>query len=198
MEYFKLAQSDKFIRRYNVAPASKIPVIRLEADKPVLVNCHWGLIPHWAKDTKIQPINARAETIADKPFFKTSFRNKRCLVPANGFYEWQAKNGKKQPWYCRLKDRELFAFAGLWDRWQQDNKVIESCTIITTEANISMNPIHHRMPVILQADNHEDWLQVAKPELLIPYHGKMTCYPVSSEVNNPENNSKGLLQPIPY
>ncbi|MEQ8427756.1 MAG: SOS response-associated peptidase [Gammaproteobacteria bacterium] len=196
VEYFKLAQSDKFIQRFNVAPASKVPVIRLESDKPVLVNCHWGLIPHWARDTKIQPINARAETIADKPFFKSSFRNKRCLIPANGYYEWKNEAGKKQPYYCKLKDTELFAFAGLWDRWEQDKNVIDSCTIITTEANISMSSIHHRMPVILEPGNYHDWLAAAEPGLLKPYAGRMKCYPVSTNVNNPANNSKSLIQPI--
>lgn len=195
-EYFKLSRAEAFIKRYNVAPSSKVPVIRLEDDELELVNCHWGLIPHWARDTRLQPINARAETITDKPFFKSIFKKRRCLIPVNGFYEWQAADGKKQPYYCRLKDSELFAFAGLWDRWEQDDKIIESCTIITTEANISMNPIHHRMPVILDPVDYDDWLQLADRDLLVPYRGKMKCYPVSTDVNNPENNSKSLIQPL--
>lgn len=195
-EYFKLVQSEKFIQRFNVAPSSKVPVIRLDADKLTLVNCHWGLIPHWARDTKIQPINARAETIAEKPFFKSSFRNRRCLLPANGYYEWKNESGQKQPYYCKLKDSELFAFAGLWDRWEQDNEVIESCTIITTEASISVSNIHHRMPVILRQETYQDWLGSAEPTLLQPYPGRMKCFPVSTSVNNPANNSKSLIQPL--
>ncbi len=193
--YFNLAKSEKFIQRFNVAPSSDIPVIRQEGEDLSLVNCHWGLIPSWAKDTKIKPINARAETIADKPFFKSSFRNRRCLIPANGYYEWKNEAGRKQPYYCRLKNSSLFAFAGLWDRWERDDTVIESCTIITTEANIATSSIHHRMPVILDQVQHWQWLQAGGLDLLQPYTGRMACFPVSTEVNNPVNNSKSLIQP---
>ncbi len=194
--HFGLARSDKFIKRYNVAPGTDIPVIRAQDNERELVNCHWGLIPHWARDTKLQPINARAETITEKPFFKSIFKTKRCLIPANGFYEWKAVGGKKQPYYFQIKGSELFAFAGLWDRWQHEDTTIESCTIITTEANVSMNPIHHRMPVILKPDDYEEWLAMPSIDLLVPYRDQLNCYPVSTDVNNPENNSRGLIQPL--
>ncbi len=194
--HFGLTRAEQFIKRYNVAPGTNVPVIRQQDNERELVNCHWGLIPHWARDTKLQPINARAETITDKPFFKSVFRTKRCLIPADGFYEWKAEAGKKQPYYFQLKEGGLFAFAGLWDRWQQEESVIESCTIITTDANISMNPIHHRMPVILKPEDYEEWLLMPSKDLLVPYRDKLDCYPVSTEVNNPEHNSRGLIQPI--
>ena len=195
-EYFNLENAEPVIQRYNIPPSTAIPIIRTHEEQLAMVNCHWGLIPHWSKDKKIQPINARAETIANKPFFKTSFRNKRCLIPANGYYEWKNEGGKKQPYYCKLRNYETFAFAGLWDRWEQGEIVIESCTIITTEANISTSSIHHRMPVILDPENFTLWLDKADPSLLEPYPGRMKCFPVSSEVNNPINNSKSLLQPL--
>ena len=194
--HFGLARSEKFIQRYNVAPGTDIPVIRLQDNERELANCHWGLIPHWARDTKLQPINARAETITEKPFFKSVLKTKRCLIPANGFYEWKAVGGKKQPYYFQIKGGELFAFAGLWDRWQHEDTTIESCTIITTDANASMNPIHHRMPVILKPDDYEEWLAMPSIDLLVPYRDKLNCYPVSTDVNNPENNSRGLIQPV--
>ena len=194
--HFNLASTAKFTHSYNVAPGSDIPVIRLSQNKRELVTCHWGLIPHWSKDTKLQPINAKAETISEKPFFRSTFLKSRCLIPANGFYEWQGTTGHKQPYYFKLKDSELLAFAGLWDRWEQGGKTIESCTIITTEANIIMNPIHHRMPVILDPEKYDEWLIDGNKEILIPYSGKMKCYPVSTAVNDPENNSSSLIQPV--
>lgn len=195
-DHFNLASAEKFNHSYNITPASQIPVIRMNEGNRELVTCHWGLIPHWAKDTKLQPINAKAETISEKPFFRSVFRKSRCLIPANGFYEWQGTSGHKQPFYFKLRDSELMAFAGLWDHWEQDEKSIQSCTIITTEANFIMNPIHHRMPVILNPENYDEWLIDGNKDILLPYAGKMKCYPVSTAVNNPENNSSSLIQPL--
>ncbi len=195
-EHFQLDSAPAFSSSYNITPSSVIPIIRIYENKRELVNCHWGLIPHWAKDTKIQPINAKAETIAEKPFFRSAFNKTRCLVPANGFYEWQGQTGHKQPYYFKLKDSELLAFAGLWDRWEQEAQTIESCAIITTEANTIMNPIHHRMPVILSPEKYDEWLTCGNKELLVPYFGKMTCDPVSTVVNSPANDGSDLIQPI--
>jgi putative SOS response-associated peptidase YedK len=154
------------------------------------------LIPHWAKDTKIKPINAKAETITEKPFFRSSYKNKRCLIPANGFYEWKGSKGHKQPYYFKLEEDKLFAFAGLWDHWENEDKIIESCTIITTSANEVMKPIHNRMPVMLKPDNYDKWLHEGDKTLLKPYEKKMICYPVSTVVNNPKHNGSDLIQPI--
>jgi len=195
-DHFKLIAVEKFTHSYNITPSSDIPVVRLNDNKRELVNCHWGLIPHWAKDTKLQPFNAKAETIAEKPFFRSAFKKHRCLIPANGFYEWQGTSKPKQPYYFRLKDSELLAFAGLWEQWEHEGNTIESCTIITTDANIIMNPVHHRMPVILEPDNYDEWLINGGNDLLIPYTGKMKSCPVSTAVNNPENNSSALIQAL--
>ena len=195
-EHFNLVRSDEFIHNYNINPSNNIPVVRLEEDGYVLANMHWGLIPHWAKDTKIKPINAKAETIDQKPFFRSAFKKYRCLIPANGFYEWKRANNHKQPYYFRLKDSELLAFAGLWDHWRHEGEAIDSCTIITTEANEQMKPVHDRMPVILDPKDYDDWLQTGNKSLLCPYSGDMIVYPVSTVVNNPKHNGKDLIEPI--
>ena len=195
-EHFNLVRSGEFIHSYNVNPSNNIPVVRLEDDGRVLTNMHWGLIPHWAKDTKIKPINAKAETIDQKPFFRSAFRKSRCLIPANGFYEWKRANNHKQPYYFRLRDSEMLAFAGLWDHWEHEGESIDSCTIITTEANDVMKPVHDRMPVILDPENYDAWLQEGNKTLLQPYSGETIVYPVSTAVNNPKHNGKDLIEPV--
>ena len=182
---------------YNITPSSTIPVVRHQ-DKRELVNCHWGLIPHWTKDKKYKPINARAETINEKPFFRDAFKKKRCLIPGNGFYEWQGSKGHKQPYYIKLQDEEIFAFAGLWERWESNDQIIESCTIITTEANETMAPIHHRMPVIINSSDYDQWLEQGGKDLLVPYAGDMISYLVSKKVNSPDNDGSELIQAISH
>ena len=169
---------------------------------------HWGLIPSWAKDPKMgaKLINARAETVAEKPAFRTAFRQRRCLVLADGFYEWQTQENKKQkqPYYIRLNDWQPFAFAGLWERWQDaEGEVIESCTLLTTEANELMCPIHNRMPVILDPKDYDVWLdpEVKQADvlqsLLHPYASeKMTAYPVSKAVNKPSNDTAECIEKV--
>lgn len=169
---------------------------------------HWGLIPSWAKDSKIgsKLINARAETVAEKPSFRSAFRKRRCLILADGFYEWQQQEGKKQkqPFYFQLNDGCPFAFAGLWEHWKDSNgEEIDSCTILTTEANELMHPIHHRMPVILDHKNYELWLnpEVKQPELLQPLlcpypTQEMQAYPVSKLVNKPSQDSADCIERV--
>jgi putative SOS response-associated peptidase YedK len=169
---------------------------------------HWGLIPSWAKDPKMgaKLINARAETVAEKPAFRSAFRQRRCLVLADGFYEWQQQENKKQkqPYYFRVNDGQPFAFAGLWERWQDGNgKEIESCTLLTTQPNELMNPIHNRMPVILDPKDYDLWLdlEVKKPELLQPLlhpypTEEMMAYPVSKAVNKPSNDSTECIESL--
>ena len=195
-EHFQIATPQRCMSSYNVAPSNEIPVIRLTANKREFVHCHWGLIPHWAKDTKIKPINAKAETLSEKPFFRTAYKKNRCLIPVNGFYEWQGTSKPKQPYYFKLRESDVFAFAGLWDAWELNGKTILSCTIITTEANFIMNPVHHRMPVILNHNDYNEWLTEGNKNLLTPYAGKMKSYPVSTAINNPNNNNSSLIHPI--
>lgn len=196
VKHFALADSEEFNNSYNVTPSDKIPVIRLNNGGRQLANCQWGFIPHWAKDDKFKPINARAETLMDKPFFRSAVRNNRCLVPASGFYEWKGQKGNKQPWYFRLKEAELFAFAGLWDHWEGPDIKINSCTIITTNANAVMAPVHRRMPVILDPDQYDEWLIKRNMDILSPYSGEMICYPVSKKVNSPDSEGEELIRPL--
>ena len=152
-EAFDVPEVFEYPPRFNIAPTQDVPVIRLAADRAVrdLGLLHWGLIPSWAADPAMgnRMINARAETVATKPAFRHAFKAKRCLVVADAFYEWRKLDGRKQPYLIHLRDDRPFAFAGLWERWDRGGEPIESCTIITTEANELMTPIHDRMPVIV-------------------------------------------------
>jgi putative SOS response-associated peptidase YedK len=196
--------------RYNIAPTQLVPTIlqALASTNRQFKVLHWGLIPSWAKDPKMgaRLINARAETVAEKPAFRSAFKQRRCLVLADGFYEWQQQESKKQkqPFYFRLNDERPFAFAGLWEHWENTNgEEIESCTLLTTEPNELMRPIHNRMPVILDPNNYELWLDpdVKKPELLQPLlrsypTEEMTAYPVSKVVNKPSNDRVECIESI--
>ncbi len=207
---FQVAEVPSLEPRYNIAPTQAIAtVVRTpQQEGRQLKLLHWGLIPSWAKDPKIgsKLINARAETVAEKPAFRSAFRQRRCLVVADGFYEWQQQEDKKQkqPYYFRFKDESLFAFAGLWERWEDHNgEEIQSCTLLTTQANELMRPIHNRMPVILDPEAYELWLdpEVKKPELLQPLlqpypTEQMTAYPVSKLVNKPTNDTSDCISSI--
>jgi putative SOS response-associated peptidase YedK len=182
---------------YNVAPTQTVPIVRAKDGGRELALARWGLIPSWAKDVKTgyRLINARADTVASKPSFRSAFKRRRCLVPADGFYEWQKAGKGKQPFYIHRKDEEPFAFAGLWEVWEnpEDGKEVQSCSLITTEANELMAPIHDRMPVILPASAYDRWLDADEPvgdlqSLLKPYPAdEMAAYPISAYVNNPRN-----------
>ncbi len=191
--------------RYNIAPTQNAPIIR-QPETRELVNCKWGLIPFWAKDASIgnKLINAKAETLAEKPSFKHALGKRRCLIPADGFYEWQ-KQGKapSQPIYVRRKDDGLFAFAGLWEEWKApDGRRIQSFTIITTEPNALIAQFHHRMAVILRPEEEAFWLDLKnKPAdvlpLLRPYDGDdLEAFPVSRAVNSPSANDASLIEPL--
>ena len=213
-EAFQLSEVPTLEPRYNIAPTQLVLTVvrpKVSAQSPEQSEqrfqlLRWGLIPSWAKDPAIgsRLINARSETVTEKPSFRAAFRQRRCLVLADGFYEWQRQERKKQPFYFRLQDGQPFAFAGLWERWKapDDGEAVESCTILTTEANELLRPIHDRMPVILDPKDYELWLDpVQKPEplqqLLRPYRSEaMTTYPVSTQVNNPSNNSPECITQI--
>ncbi len=196
----------KFAPRFNIAPSQ--PVLTIPNDGTDTADFFiWGLIPMWAKDPTIgnRLINARGETIAEKPSFRGSFKHKRCLILADGFYEWKTSPVKKNktPYFIHMKDRSVFTFAGLWDAWESpDGSSIRTCTIITTEPNELMATLHNRMPVILHPRDHAKWLDTSHqtPENLLtlikPYPADvMSAYPVSTLVNKPENDSPELVVP---
>jgi putative SOS response-associated peptidase YedK len=202
---FEEAQDYHFSPGYNITPESSITTLLGRRDKAVFTNAKWGLIPHWSKDLpKIRPINARAESLAKKPYFRHVLHHNHCLIPASGFYEWkQSISGRKQPWYIHRKDNSPLAFAGLWEEWQPpgtpDEPVI-SCTIITTQANREMKSVHDRMPVILQPDDWNVWLDAQNTRnttLLAPSKdGTLELYPVSPKVNNPQYIRKDCIERV--
>ncbi|ESA36318.1 hypothetical protein N836_07465 [Leptolyngbya sp. Heron Island J] len=188
--------------RYNIAPSQPISAIIAGREYRIF---QWGLVPSWAKDYKIgyRLINARSETAAEKPSFRAAFKRRRCLIPADGFYEWQrtASNKKKQPFYIHLRERPVFAFAGLWEQWEGgDGSYLETCTILTTEPNELMEPIHNRMPVIIPKTEYDRWLTAAPRQvqgLMRPYDAdEMEAYPVSTLVNSPRNESADCIVPL--
>jgi putative SOS response-associated peptidase YedK len=192
---------------YNAAPMMELPVIvETEAGEPEAKLMRWGLVPRWAKPgaKSVAPINARAETLMEKPMFRSLVARKRCLVPASGFYEWKQQNGRKQPYYVSLPDEPTFALAGLYDEFAgQDGEIIASYTVITTPPNELMATLHNRMPAILPRADEEEWLsrditdshQVER--LLVPYPAEaMTAWPVSLAVNNVRNDDPRLIEPL--
>jgi len=191
--------------RYNIAPSQPVAVITNE--QPDELTFHkWGLVPSWSKDISIgnKMINARGETIAEKPSFRSAFKRRRCLIPADGFFEWRQKGGGKEPLFIHMNDRKVFAMAGLWEVWNSpEGDELRTCTIITTTPNSLMEPIHNRMPVILHPDDYAVWLaQDEQPSgllqaLIRPFEpDDMTFYPVSTFVNRPGNDTPECIEPI--
>ncbi|QSR87659.1 SOS response-associated peptidase [Candidatus Methylacidiphilum infernorum] len=203
-QVFKLDSLPDITPRYNIAPSTPILAIRKKEGKNDAALLRWGLVPHWAKEQKsgYSLINARAETLCSKPAFRESFKKRRCLIPADGFYEWQSVDGKKTPWYITLPDLPLFAFAGLWDSWRSPEQSVESCTIIVTEACEKLRPIHPRMPAILAPADYERWLQPTAGEeekdlcLLKPWPGEIRLRRVSPAVNKPTVEGEGLIREV--
>lgn len=191
---------------YNVAPGKKVPAVVVEEGRRLLVALKWGLVPPWAKDPTLgdKLINARGETAHEKPAFRSALKHRRCLVLADGFYEWAVVGGRKAPIHFTLPGRETFAFAGLWERWRPpEGEALCTCTLLTVEANAFMRPYHHRMPVILAPEDEDRWLDHGMgPEavraLLRPYEGPMRAMPVSRAVNAPQNDGPSLLLPLEH
>ncbi len=228
--------------RYNIAPTQPVACVRAaetdaepherhDSEEPAagpareLVDMRWGLIPYWAKDPAIgsRMINARSESVAEKPAYREAFRTRRCLVIADGFYEWKRTGASKQPYFIYMKDRRPFAFAGLWERWKPragaadsiiapgrppvpmtDDGRVESCAFLTIGPNELMESIHDRMPVILPSENWDSWLDPANDDdaqlatLLAPYDaGQMAAHPVSTHVNRPANDDPACIEPLP-
>jgi putative SOS response-associated peptidase YedK len=205
-EQFALFEAPNFTARFNIAPSQPVPVIRMQgaAAHRELAWLRWGLVPGWAKDPAIgnRLINARAETVAEKPAFRAAVRRRRCLIIADGFYEWQRVGRSKQPFFIRLRDDRPFAFAGVWEAWEgADHSLLETCAILTTEANEVVRPIHDRMPVILSAAGCAAWLDPATEEprallpLLAPYpSGEMEAVAVGNFVNSPAHDSPRCVE----
>lgn len=199
---------DDWSPRYNIAPTQQIPVIRQHPREPVrqISSMRWGLIPHWARDASIAngTINAKSETAATKPAFRDPLKFRRCLIPADGFYEWARKNGSKQPYCFEVNEGELYAFAGLWDGWKDaSGNWVRTCSILTTTPNAVTSAIHDRMPVILHPESYDLWLDpgmqnVAEiSELLKPYDPHlMRCYPVSTRINYVVNDDCECCRPV--
>ena len=205
---FDLGDVPSLQARYNIAPTQDVPVCRMpDDDDRRLDELHWGLVPFWADDKKIgnRMINARGETVADKPAFRAAFKYRRCLIPADGFYEWKKEGDSKQPYRIHRRDNAAFAFAGLWEQWSdEDNHKLESFTIITCDAADWLSDLHGRMPVILEPDHFDLWLDPASEDyealddLLVPYEREdlMTYDRVSRDVNSPANDRPDLIAPI--
>ena len=190
--------------RYNIAPSQDIPIIRDTKDGHELILVQWGLVPHWSKEskTKYSTINARIESVAEKPTYRTPFKSQRCLIPADGFYEWKVVNGHKIPHYIRMRKGEVFAFAGIWDRWEGEGKTLDSCSIIVMPANEVMKPIHERMPAIIAPAHYDLWLdqRITEKDEIMEFlnsapSGSLKYYPISPWVNSPQHDDERCIQP---
>lgn len=204
-ESLQLELFDDYQPRYNIAPSQPVLSVISDGDKRRAGYLRWGLVPVWAKDKKIgyKMINARGETLDEKPAFKRLLQRRRCLVVADGFYEWMKKDDKKQPYRITVNEGAVMTFAGLWDRWKSDDEEIVSCTIITTKPNDLMSDIHDRMPVILGAAEREVWLDTTiedkhiLKDLIKPYPAeRMQAYEVSTLVNSPKNESEECIKSL--
>jgi putative SOS response-associated peptidase YedK len=201
-EEFDLTGFPELAPRYNIAPTQPVLAVRAGASGGEAALLRWGLVPPWSRDMKQAPINARAETAPEKPTFRHAFRQRRCLVPADGFHEWAALGGRKQPFCFRPWDEEPWAFAGLWERCEGPDGPVESCAILTTGANELVRPVHERMPVILPERHWAAWLGPGSSDagelvpLLRPFPSEaMRAYLVGSRVNSPKNDGPECLEP---
>jgi putative SOS response-associated peptidase YedK len=209
---FGLSSEPVLVPRYNIAPTQPVGLVRVEKATSARewALAIWGLIPSWAKDPSIgaRMINARSETVAEKPSFRAAYKRRRCLIPADGFYEWQKLGSRKQPYLFDMADGAPFAFAGLWEHWiGADGSELETCTILTTAPNQLVERVHNRMPVIVDPFDYEDWLGsggddprdhlAILPHLLRPFDaGKMKAVPVSTYVSNSRNEGEKCVEPI--
>ncbi len=205
-EVFQVAQVLPFKPRFNIAPTQPSLVVRVREGRRETALLRWGLVPSWARDPSIgsRLINARAETAREKPAFAAAFRERRCLVPADGFYEWRKGPGGSRPYLVRFRDGRPFAFAGLWERWEKEGPPLETFTILTTRPNQVVAPIHDRMPVVLDPARFEEWLDpdLSDPSrleavLVPPPPEEMEAFPVTPKVNRPDFDDPSCLRPLP-
>ena len=228
--YFGISNAPEATPRYNIAPTQDVlAIVPINGGERAAVFFRWGLIPAWSKEIKIGNrlitnssgtnldarrappgdaprmayINARAETVAEKPAFRSAFKKRRCLIPATGFYEWQKRNGYKQPYHVHMDNDEPFCFAGVWEHWEGTGRSVQSCAILTTEANALMAPIHDRMPVILPTDAYAAWLdhRITDPARLKPplqpcSMEHLVAERISTRVNNPAHDDPLCIKPI--
>ncbi len=200
---FRCVNRSDWQGRYNIAPGQTIPIVRFDRKRRWLEKWRWGLIPSWSRDETIghRLVNARAETLAERPAFREASEHRRCLIPASGFYEWQRTGYRKQPYAIRRRDGGLLAFAGLWERWRhpESGTEISTCIIVTTDANRLLQPLHRRMPLILEPADWDTWLDCTTPVsriLLKPCRDDvLEAYPVSSYVNDPRHDDPRCLEP---
>lgn len=202
---FDYVEQPNFPARYNIAPTQPVPIVHLMNGKRHFRLVRWGFVPGWSKEMpKTVLINARAETIEEKPSFRGAFRHRRCLIPASGFYEWQTRGGAKQPFHIHKANGEPFAMAGIWEDWlTPDGSELDSCAIVTTAANDTLKPIHHRMPVILPESDWDDWLGAGEAKLrdvaalMRPASDDLlVAEPVSSRLNKAGEEGASLLDPV--
>lgn len=202
---FKVEEVPPLVERYNVAPAQQVLAVREASDGREATFLKWGLVPRWAKEPAIgsRLINARAETVTEKPSFRDAFSRRRCMVPMEGFYEWSRRGESKRPFYFHMRDGEPFAVAGLWEVWEGDGDLLETCTLLTTSANELLAGYHDRMPVILRPEDYDLWLDagVRSAERLLPLlhphpREEMTTYAVGLVVNSPSNDSPRCVEPV--
>lgn len=202
MEHFSLPSLPVHHPDYNIPPGQKIlAIVQLEDGSNRVVNLHWGFIPAWSKDRTLSThlINARAETLAEKPSFKQAYRQRRCLIPATGFFEWHSSEAGKKPYHIHRSDHALFAFAGLWEHWEHDQEAVYSCAMVTTTASADIAPIHDRMPVIIVADNYNRWLAKNTAVEIADFladdvYRALQISPISTYVNNPLHNDSRCLK----
>ena len=190
---FGLSEIPAYQPRFNIAPTAEVLIIR----KNEAAMVRWGLVPRWARDPSIgaKMNNARAETVAEKPSFREAYRKRRCLIPASGFYEWKAEGGHRQPYYIYPSGSDLFSFAGLWESWNGPSGALETCAIITIDANQKMSTVHERMPVIVPPAEYASWLAGAEGLLRPCPDGAIAIRRVSRAVNNARNDAPGLVEP---
>lgn len=206
-QVFRLAHLQDRSPRYNLAPTQESLIVHQDGDQRLASEARWGLIPRWAKDRSFgnKTFNARSETIAEKPSFREAYRKRRCLVPSNGFYEWEKRDRKKQPWYFHMPDQRLFAFAGLWEDWldPESQQTVRSFTVLTLPANADLERLHHRMPLILETEQRQAaWLagvheHPASPPPDPQAVGTLDTYPVSVAVNRGGFEDPSCVEPAP-
>ena len=190
--------------RYNGCPTQEFVGCRDAGEGRTLAKLRWGLVPRWAKDLRMgaRMINARSETVHEKPAFRSAFRRRRCLIPVNGWFEWKRADGEKQPYWIRPESAEVFSLAGLWERWEKVDEPVETFTVLTTAASPALAGVHHRQPVIVEDRDMDEWLHPASPgERLVElaraaWNGPFDVRPVSRAVNNARNNAPDVVQPL--
>jgi putative SOS response-associated peptidase YedK len=204
-EAFNVSAPSDIPRSFNIAPTSLVLAVRGSETGNQLLQLRWGLVPSWAKDRSLAAsmINARSESVHEKPAFRQAIRCRRCLIPANGFFEWAGEGKKRRPFYTRTKNGSIMTFAGIWERWRSpEGELLDSCSILTTAANSLIRTVHDRMPVIIRAEEYDLWLDrsITEPGKLKPLYNPypselLEMYQVSSLVNNPRNDSFECLAP---